>query len=690
MNSRFWSGVTCFLMLAGLFKVSSSASASGNGAYPAQVSSTYGRWELVEFSLQGRTMDGRSGADNPFRVALDGIFHAPDGSEMVVPGFYDGDGAGNQNGNVWKIRFVPHQLGSWTVTTSSSETLLNGLTFQFSVQTSTHPGMLRYVGGPHLKFSEGTYWLKTGMDDPEEFLGEEIMGDWDDKREAVDYLAGKGINSMYLCLMDYPGDSGTVFPWLDPYDQEHFDVAKMGRWEAMFDYMQAHNMVLHLILEDDDALVPDDRTFYYRQLVARFAHHTGLIWNLREEYNERYSPDQVRQYAQLLQNLDPYRHPITLHNVNMPEEWYLNAGVFSLTSIQTEKPSSDLPARQFNSWALQWRDAAQAAGRPMMISYDEMGKTSTTAKDRQLVRQAEWALVMAGAHFELHVYPLLQYQDYEPHLDDILRLREFMQRIPFWDMRSRNDLVSANAMALARPGAQLVAYAPSGGSITVNLSGFIGSVPCEWYDPKTGTFASAGNLNGGLSHTVSSPFSGDAVLHVGQYASEQEIAHPLHIGHLNPSTYQQDVLQVGKTYYIDRSVALVDVPAALQGLSYIKTANNDKGNTSPSFLSFTVDQPANIYVAYDSRVGSLPRWLIDNFVSTNYSIGVSDKGQYLHLWSHTTAAGTVTLGGNSAAGFQTENSYSMYFVIVQPYQGSYQDQYPPAAPKGLTVEGVVR
>jgi hypothetical protein len=685
-----WFGKIILLMLCGLFLTNDSVNALSSNASRAEIVSTYAKWDLVEFRIQGRNMDGRSSTANPFRIALDGVFRAPDGSEFVVPGFYDGDGAGHQDGNIWKIRFVPHQAGSWTMTTSSSETMLNGLTFQFDVQPSTKPGMLRYVGGPHLKYSDGTYWLKTGIDDPEEFLGEEIMGGWDGKRAAVDYLSSKGINSMYLCLMDYPGDSGTVFPWLDPYDQEHFDVAKMSRWDAMFDYMRSHNIVLHLVLEDDDALVPDDRAFYYRYLVARFAHHTGLIWNLREEYNERYSPDQVKQYAQMLQNLDPYRHPVTLHNVNMPEEWFLNAGTFSLTSIQTEKPSSDLPAKQFNSWAIQWRDAAQAAGRPIMVSYDEMGKTSSTAKDRQLIRQADWALVMAGAHFELHIYPLVQYQDYEPHLNDILHLREFMQRIPFWDMRSRNDLVSANAMALARSGAQLVVYAPTGGAITVNLSGFVGSTPYEWYDPKTGTYAAGGTLNGGQSHTVSPPFSGDAVLHVGSYTSEQEIAHPLHIGDLNPTSYQQDVLQIGKTYYIDRSVALVDVPAGLQGLSYIKTANNDKGNVSPSFLSFTVDQPANIYIAYDSRVTSLPHWLIDNFVSTNYSIGVSDKGQYLHVWSHTTAAGTVKLGGNSAVGFQADNGFSMYFVIVQPYQGSYQDQYPPAAPKGLTVEGVVK
>lgn len=687
---RWYSFEILLLSFCGFLALKGAEPACAANGSRSETAGIYEKWGLVEFSLTGPSMDGRSATANPFRVTLDGRFQAPDGSEYIVPGFFDGNGAGGQSGPIWKIRFVPHQTGSWTMTTSSSQTLLNALSFQFEVQPSTHPGMLRYVGGPHLKFSDGRYWLKTGMDDPEEFLGEEILGGWDGKREAIDYLAAKGINSMYLCLMDYPGDSGTVFPWLAPHDQDHFDLDKMSRWDAMFDYMRSRDIVLHLVLEDDDALVPNDRAFYYRYLVARFAHHTGLIWNLREEYNERYSPDQAIQYAQLLQNLDPYRHPITVHNVNMPESWFLNAGVFSLTSIQTEKPSSDLPAQQFNTWALQWRDAAQAAGRPIMVSYDETGKNSATAKDRQLIRQAEWALVMAGAHFELHIYPLTTYQEYEPHLNDVLHLSTFMERIPFWDMRSRNDLVSSNAMALVRSGLQMVVYAPAGGSITVNLSGFVGSVPYEWYDPKTGSYAAGGHLAGGGSHTVTAPISGDAVLHVGQYTNEEVITHPVQIGDLNPASCQLDVLQAGRMYYIDRTLTLLDVPAALQGLTFIKTANNDKGNTGLASLSFTIDQPANIYVAYDSRVANLPHWLTEHFVSTNYSIGVSDKGQYMHLWSHTAAAGTVTLGGNCAEGFQTDGSYSMYFVVIQPYQGIYQDQYPPAAPKGLTVEGVIR
>ncbi len=46
---------------------------------------------------------------NPYdarQVSLDGVFKSPDGKEMKVPGFWDGEAA-------WRIRFTPSQEGEW-------------------------------------------------------------------------------------------------------------------------------------------------------------------------------------------------------------------------------------------------------------------------------------------------------------------------------------------------------------------------------------------------------------------------------------------------------------------------------------------------------------------------------------------------------------------------------------------------
>jgi hypothetical protein len=37
-------------------------------------------------------------------------------------------------------------------------------------------------------------------------------------------------------------------------------------------------------------------------MVARFGHHNGLYWDLAEEYNEVYTADQMKTFAQLLRD----------------------------------------------------------------------------------------------------------------------------------------------------------------------------------------------------------------------------------------------------------------------------------------------------------------------------------------------------------------------------------------------------
>ncbi len=475
------------------------------------------KWDLVELSLPGPDLNGYSGSPNPFSILLDGTFRGPDGSEHRVPGFYDGDGTGGQSGNVWKIRFTPDQVGDWTVSTSSSEPTLDGQRFAFQVGPSSDHGVLRYTGDFYLKFSDGPYWLKTGADDPEYFLGEDVFGGWDGKRAAVDYLVSKGINSMYMTLLDYPGDSGLVFPWLDVNDQSRLDIAKLKRWESMFSYIRDREIVLHLVLEDDAAVVPADREFYYRTIVARFGYNTGIIWNLREEYNERYTPEQVMAYARLLKTIDPYDHPIALHNQNVPVSWFLNCDALTVASIQTQKPSISLPSGQFNKWAGQWRQEAQAAGRPIMISFDETGKINCGENDRGYARQMIWSLVFGGAQFELHTSPMSNYQEFENLFEDVHRLKKYMSRLHFWEMRPRNDLVSGNAVAFARTGCEMAVFSPDGSPFTVDLSGFSGSLACEWYNPRSGSYVPGAGVDGGGRITMTPPVDGDCVLHLGPY-----------------------------------------------------------------------------------------------------------------------------------------------------------------------------
>ncbi len=62
---------------------------------------SYAKWSKIELSFAGPESKG-SGAANPFAVRFDVQFASPTGVKFQVPSFYDGNGQGGLDGNVWK------------------------------------------------------------------------------------------------------------------------------------------------------------------------------------------------------------------------------------------------------------------------------------------------------------------------------------------------------------------------------------------------------------------------------------------------------------------------------------------------------------------------------------------------------------------------------------------------------------
>ena len=141
----------------------------------------------------------------------------------------------------------------------------------------------------------------------------------------------------------------------------------------------------------------------------------------------------------------------------------------------------------------------------------------------------------------------------------------------------------------------------------------------------------------------------------------------LNISNLNVSSGKAYVvptsgLQAGGTVYVDRAYTFTTIPTLIQGATYIRTANDDKGATNTTFLSFTVNQPVSVYVAHGDRITPKPAWL-NTFTDTGANLVTSDTT--LSLFVRTFPAGTITLGGNVSSG-TAGNLLSMYSVIVKP------------------------
>jgi hypothetical protein len=498
---------------------------------------SFDKWHEIEITLTGPDSQGRSDP-NPFAIHFDVTFTSPTGRKYQVPGFYNGDGRGGFNGSVWMVRFSADETGTWTFASKSENKYLDSYTGSFHVGelASEAPdfyrwGRLEAVGTAsnkirYLKFRDGPYWLKAGCDSPENFLGGYENYNTSAKRKAaIEYLADKGINSMYIMTHNLGGDNRDVWPWVgksaggarvNSSGNVRFDIARLEEWYQLFRYMQSKGVVPYLVLEDDSAWKGYDHARYYREIIARFGALPALIFNFNEEHNENYSLSEALGLMQVFKNLDPYEHPRGIHNVNVPNDRYVDASQVDFTSIQTgdDRKTTGGDPLKHNQLVADWiRLCTSRDRRVLMVGIDEGRPVAE--------RRAWWSAYMGGGVWEAFVTPPYDQPmpSWEPVWTELGGTRIFMESLPFWQMQPHNELVrSGTAFCLARPGEVYALYLPSGGDVTVDLAPGA-NYESAWWRPtngRGGQFESTGHMGGG-QQILRSPGQGDWAVRIAKH-----------------------------------------------------------------------------------------------------------------------------------------------------------------------------
>jgi methionine-rich copper-binding protein CopC len=410
-------------------------------------------------------------------------------------------------------------------------------------------GRLEYVGGHYLRFAEThASFLKNGAGSPENLLGyyefdgtsdqggtsnglnnggsfdglhhfNAHLGDYVDRGVplwqggkgrrlfgAISYLASRGVNSLYALTYNVDGGDGQeVWPWFPSTDKLRFDVSKLAQWERLLDHMTREGVVWHAVtqeLENDHVLdggnLGVQRRLYYRELVARFAYAPGLVWNLGEENTN--STEQRMAFADYLHELDPYDHPISLHNVVGD----LFGTVLPLLGTHLELVSIQGDPVQTPARAQQLVQASADAGRPWVVNFDEQTPASDgvvpDAVDfwHDLIRRESlWPMLLGqGGGCEWYFgygYPNddLDCEDFRSR-DNLWRIAarslDFVrEHVPFDEMEYADGLTSGNgASVLAKPGEFYLVYLPFGGPVTLDLGGSNEPLSVSWFDARNG------------------------------------------------------------------------------------------------------------------------------------------------------------------------------------------------------------
>lgn len=453
-------------------------------------------------------------------------------------------------------------------------------------------GRLEYVGGHYLKFRDGGYWIKGGADSPENFLGYSGFdntpeynhqyaphaSDWNPGDPnwtndasngsgstrtgqniigALNYLGTKNVNSIYFLPMNIGGDGKDTWPYLGPInpngnssnDNTRFDISKLTQWETVFTHAQEQGINLNVVLNEaetnnkrelDNATLGPERKLFYRELIARFGHHNAMQWMISEEYNRNrnsngeLAPSTVKAFAQFIQDIDPYDHPISVHNgnydnwpnntkfpsehsnvssVGQRNEWepFIGDPLFSLTSYQ-HYDENDL-----GDDVEYFRQRSAAAGHPIAVMVDEPESIDALSVDN-VRKSMTYDIFLSGGGVEWFVHngdqSLEDFRNFETVWEQTWHARKFVQEnLPFWEMDPDDGLLRnedtdfGGGEVFAKAGEVYAFYLPDGSNDDgpgqsapeINLTADTAKrFRMRWYDPRTGLFdATAVEFTGG-------------------------------------------------------------------------------------------------------------------------------------------------------------------------------------------------
>lgn len=446
---------------------------------------------------------------------------------------------GASSGDKWRVHFAPDETGVWNFQVSFRQgnnvalsdnsgaggpLAMDGLTGSFTIADTDKSGRdhrgkgrLQYVGEHYLRFAEtGEYFIKVGADAPENFLAYEDFDNTPDKGGrrkswqphvqdwnngdptwrngkgkgiigALNYLAGEGQNAFSFLTMNIGGDDKNVFPYISDNagDRLRMDCSKLDQWEIVLEHADRLGMYLHFKTQEtendqllDGGALGNERKLYYRELIARFAHHLALNWNIGEENTN--TTAQRRAFAEYFYQHDPYRHHIVIHTYpGQHDEVY---GQLTGNQSKYTGPSIQTGWSNVHKATKKWYDASAQAGKPWVVANDEQGNANTgvphdaytgSPSQDDIRNTVLWGNLLAGgAGVEYYFgYGLphsdLTCQDFRSRdrMWDYNRYahRFFTTYLNYWEMKNHNDLIGNNnnsngQYCFAEPGETYVIY----------------------------------------------------------------------------------------------------------------------------------------------------------------------------------------------------------------------------------------
>ncbi|HLF00850.1 MAG TPA: DUF5060 domain-containing protein [Anaerolineales bacterium] len=361
---------------------------------------------------------------NPFdarEVRLDGLFTGPDGAEMKVPGFWDGEKS-------WRVRFTPSRAGEWRyqLTISDERGASDPVEGAFNVTASDLHGWLQVgqwvnpeYSPRYLVYHDGTPFYGVGHCDALNILidGFDIergVNLFDNMRAAgenfvvwwplysispikSDYDRYSAANMKTIDLVVADAQKKSVFLiftiWDHPQLRTQGHPWGDGNWDNSNGFRK---------LGDIDSFFTSDEAWawqenFYRYIIARWGYSPAIgMWQTVSEINGTNAYDQTDPWHTKVNDYfvknDPYRHPTTASksgDVEWPEgHQAMDAPQVHIYDFDEDPVGA---AQTLAHWTrLMW----EVAEKPNWVG--EFGVTGNTYYP-ELFHNSIWAALASGA-----------------------------------------------------------------------------------------------------------------------------------------------------------------------------------------------------------------------------------------------------------------------------------------------------
>lgn len=317
------------------------------------------RWGRFEISHAAHTQG------NPFLdVTFSATFTHESGSSITVEGFYDGD-------SLYRLRFMPEQVGTWRYETRSNLAELDRLSGELvCVEASAgNHGPVRVANTHHFAYADGTRHLSIGTTCYAWIHQPEAL-----QRQTLETLRGAPFNKLRMCVFPKFYEYNDIEPTLYPFEKdEHgawdftrFNPAFFRHLEARVDDLCALGIEADLILFHPydngrwgfDRMDAEANDRYLRYIVARLSSFRNVWWSLANEWDlcAHKTTDDWDRFFQIVQRHDPYQHLRSIHNWHEhyahTKPWVTHASIQTLVTYPDLEKVAD------------WREAYQ---KPVVV-----------------------------------------------------------------------------------------------------------------------------------------------------------------------------------------------------------------------------------------------------------------------------------------------------------------------------------